>query len=225
MVPTVVVYTRHSVDCVHAKEATSEGTGEFARDCSCRKWVRYHLNGKQYRFTAKTSKWAEAEKTAQRLRNKFSGAVTPEDTAEQKDRKTVAAALVLFKQSKKNSGLGDAATKKYKRELEGFQDFLAEREKLFVDEINGEILVEFVGTWEKRYPSTQTRAAVRGRLQAFLRYANSMGWIKAIPQIDKIKINVTPTLPLDEKQYLKLLETIPQIFETRRPERYGRWCN
>ena len=62
--PVITIFVRHSSDCKYKGD-------EFARRCQCRKHFRWSSNGTQYRRTAGTRSWAEAEQVKRDLENQL----------------------------------------------------------------------------------------------------------------------------------------------------------
>ena len=56
--PLIAIFVRHSEECKHADD-------ELYRRCNCRKHLRWTQNGVQYRKTAGTRSWADAEQAKQ----------------------------------------------------------------------------------------------------------------------------------------------------------------
>jgi hypothetical protein len=115
--PVVTVYVRHSASCRHAQEPAGENKGEFARGCKCRKWLRYSLKGKQFRYPTKTRSWAEAEKQARKVFNMLGGdplATTLHTEADQDSdkAKTIEQAIELFASKKRSKGCKEAGVRK-----------------------------------------------------------------------------------------------------------------
>ncbi|GAC1692282.1 MAG: hypothetical protein NVS9B5_34460 [Terriglobales bacterium] len=121
------------------------------------------------------------------------------------ERKALDQAIKLFIASKVNQGLANSVVQKYERELNRLQKFLADRSKFFPAEIELQDLEEFRSTWEDLYPSSITRQKVQERLRGFLRYCLEAHWIERIPKLSAIKVDESPTLPLSDKEFTKLL--------------------
>jgi integrase/recombinase XerD len=69
------------------------------------------------------------------------------------------------------------------------------------------------------YPSTTTRNKVQERLRAFLKYCYDARLIDRVPKLSAIKIDKSPTLPLTDEQYAKLLAVIPTEFGSHKATR------
>jgi hypothetical protein len=69
ILPLVTIYVRHTAGCQY------EGD-EFAKRCKCRKHLRWSRQGKQYRRTAGTRSWTEAERAKRELEDQLTGRVT-----------------------------------------------------------------------------------------------------------------------------------------------------
>src|SRR5208337_1642016 len=55
--PLIAIFVRHSEECKHADD-------ELYRRCNCRKHLRWTHNGVQYRKTAGTRSWVDAEQAS-----------------------------------------------------------------------------------------------------------------------------------------------------------------
>ena len=215
--PAVTVYVRHSASCSHAKEPAGDNSGEFARGCKCRKWLRYSVRGKQFRYPTKTRSWAEAEK-AKKVFAMLGGdplaaahlQATSEEPSEKP--KTIQQAIELFASKKRSKGCKEEGVKKYERELKRLDAFFATKGKIFVKEITEEFLIEYRADFAQLYNSTQTQQKVQERLRSFLKMCHRNGWLTRLPELDAIIQDEVPTLPLNGKQYEHLLETIDEVF-------------
>src|SRR5215813_1520388 len=65
--PIVTVFVRHSQDCKYKGDETW-------KKCSCRKHLRWTHGGKQYRRSARTRSWAQAEMNKRDVESKFAAA-------------------------------------------------------------------------------------------------------------------------------------------------------
>jgi site-specific recombinase XerD len=210
--PIITIFVRHAEGCKY------EGD-EFSKRCDCRKHLRWtisnetwidkrgkHRRGKQYRVSAGTRSWSEAEKKKRELEDQLAGRTPTVQAAEAQ--RTVQGSIDTFLQDKKNQGVTDAVIGKYTRELARLREY-CERERVFtVQGITRELLTGFCATWSDLYPSTYTRAKVRERVRSFLRYCYEAQWIPRIPQLAKIKVDEAPTLPLTADEYAHLLDAI-----------------
>jgi len=205
MVPSISIFVRHASDCKYRDDETW-------RRCNCRKHLRWTHDGKQYRRSAKTRSWEQAERERRELEESFEQGGKP--TAPQIDtRKTIARAVELFLLEKKTEGVKGGVLKKYQRELARLVSFLEGRSKFFPAEISKEMLTEYRATWDEVYPSSATRHQVQARLRRFLRFCHDAGWIERLPKLSPIQVDVPPTMPLSQKQYEHLLATVPKEFE------------
>jgi len=195
--PTITIFVRHKPGCKYAGD-------EFHKGCKCRKHLRWSQNGKQFRKGAVTRSWSQAEATRRELENQLSGAA-PTKTAEESGQ-TITQAVDVFIQDKRNQGITDKVIGKYTRELARLREFCESRMVFTVRGLNRELLTHYVATWPDHYPASLTRSKVRERLRSFLRFCYQAEWLARIPQISKIEVDQTPTLPLTAKEYDKLLD-------------------
>ncbi|HEX8817183.1 MAG TPA: site-specific integrase [Terriglobales bacterium] len=202
--PSITVFVRHSGDCKYKDDETW-------RRCNCRKHLRWSHGGRQYRASAKTRSWSQAEDAKRNLESKFTAGAAP-TTVVTTNKKTIADAVQLFLSSKKSDGLNPNGLQKLERELGRFERFLSDKSKHFPDEIDLPTLINYRASWEELYPSSGTRSQVQARLRRFLRFCHDAGWIERVPRLSAIKVDEPPTMPLTEKQYKTVLEKIPKTF-------------
>lgn len=88
---------------------------EFCKRCNCRKHLRWSYEGKQYRQSAGTRSWAEAEDKKREIEDQLLGRM-PEVKPEQENR-GIQACIDVFFQDKKNQGITEKVVGKYTREL------------------------------------------------------------------------------------------------------------
>jgi integrase/recombinase XerD len=198
--PIITIYVRHSVDCPHIKDETHAG-------CRCRKHFRWWVNGKLFRQAAKTRSWKEAEQGRARL---LAQMVQGDGQIEKAT--SIAEAIRLFQSDKKNQGITQDVLNKYNRELTRLQAFAEKQNAFTVKAVSQELLIGYQEDWLVLYPSSQTRASVQARLKHFLRFCFESGWLDRPPKLTKIRVDESPTLPLTDKEYEKLLKTIPKVF-------------
>lgn len=206
-IPSISIFVRHSRDCRYRGD-------ESYRGCRCSKHLRWRIDGRQVRQSARTRLWRVAEERRRQLEAKF--ATDAESAAaikiESKERTTIRRAVELFITDKKSEGMSAGVVGKYDRELGRFEEFLTRRGKFLPHEITAEDLTEYRAGWHRLYESSQTRGKVQERLKAFLKYCYNARLIDRVPTLKSIKIDAAPTLPLTEKEYQKLLDTIPASF-------------
>jgi integrase/recombinase XerD len=211
VVPSIAIFVRHTSDCKYQGDET-------CKRCNCRKHLRWSHDGKQYRRSAETRSWGQAEEQKRELERQFEEGGKPTAVAPD-DRKTITRAVELFLLEQKTGGLNGGVLKKYERELGRLQNFLTPRSKFFPSEIDRESLIEYRATWDALYPSSQTRQMVQARLRRFLRFCYDSNWIDRIPELSSIKVTEPPTMPLSKAEYKKLLGQVPTTFEGVKAQR------
>jgi integrase/recombinase XerD len=202
--PSISIFVRHSQDCKY-------GDDETWRRCNCRKHLRWSQDGKQYRRSAGTRSWEQAETERRKLEEQFAAGAKPTAVTAD-DHKTIARAVELFLSEKRTEGVAGGVLKKYERELERLKDFLHNRSVYFPSDIGKEVLTEYRSTWGTLYPSSATRQQVQSRVRRFLRFCHDAGWIERLPKLSPIKVDEPPTMPLSPEQYTTLLTAVPTIF-------------
>ena len=195
--PVVTIFVRHSADCKYAGD-------EFCRRCNCRKHFRWTQNGVQYRRTAGTRSWEQAEEGKRRLEDQFPGRTPAPESKGQGIRE----AVDLFLLDKKVQGITDHVIGKYTRELARLRTFCESAGVYTIQAINRDLLTQYCATWEESYASSSTRVRVRERLRNFLRYCYQAEWLARVRELPKIKDEEPPTMPLTEAEYTKLLDTV-----------------
>jgi len=211
VVPSISIFVRHAASCKYRDDETW-------RRCNCRKHLRWSQDGKQYRRSASTRSWEQAETERRKLEEQFEAGAKP-TVVTADDRKTIARAVELFLLEKKTEGVAGGVLKKYERELERLKGFSEARSKFFPAEIDKELLTEYRATWDALYPSSATRQQVQARVRRFLRFCHEAGWIERLPKLSAIQVDEPPTMPLSQVEYKKLLEQVPTIFEGVKAQR------
>ena len=211
MVPSISIFVRHAASCKY-------GDDETWRRCNCRKHLRWSQDGKQYRRSASTRSWDQAETERRKLEEQFEAGAKP-TVVTADDRKTIGRAVELFLLEKKTEGVAGGVLQKYERELKRLQGFSEARSKFFPAEIDKELLTEYRATWDALYPSSATRQQVQARVRRFLRFCHEAGWIERLPKLSAIQVDEPPTMPLSPVEYKKLLEQVPTIFEGVKAQR------
>lgn len=203
--PFVKIYVRHSSACPHRDE--------FYRRCGCWKHLRWSYGGKQFRKTARSRTWAGAEHAKREIEPSYENGAL--DKAAQHDGAiSVDQATRAFLADKEGQNMNPVMLKKYRRELGRFQEFWSGQGRYQLPEVGLPDLTEFRSSWEQDYPSSVTRQKVQERLRAIFKYALNAGFIRKNPAaaMPSIKVQQSPTLPLELHQYAALLKSIPQVF-------------
>jgi integrase/recombinase XerD len=194
--PLITIFVRHAADCKYAGD-------EFCKRCNCRKHLRWTQDGKQHRRQAGTRSWAEAEEVKGRLAAQLSGkAPAPESKGQ-----TIAQAVEVFTQDKKNQDVTPKVLAKYTRELARLKSYCEGRGIFVVSGLTKELLTGYAATWPDSYQASSTRSRVRDRLSTFLRYCYQAEWLPRIPRLSPVKVEQAPTMPLTAKEYAHLLDT------------------
>jgi integrase/recombinase XerD len=200
------------------RQIQHKGEGEYFKTCRCRKHLRWWYQGKLFRRTAKTRSWGAAEKLRNQIERKYAGDPLGE-AVPANDAKTLAQAVELFLADKNSQGLNPGVIKKYERELQRLQEFLAKHSKFLAREITLDDLIKFRASWNDLYPSSMTRQKVQERLRSFLRYCYESGSLERLPRLSPIKVDAPPTLPLTEKEYSELLAQCPKVFNPEKAKK------
>ena len=196
MAPLITIFVRHSPGCKWAGE-------EFHKGCRCRKHMRWSQNGKQFRKSAGTRSWAEAEEQKKRLEDQLAGRQPePDSTALMLD-----AAIQTFHANKQAQGVKPRVRAMYARELKRLLEFSERKSRFTVAQaLTLENLMELRATWNAVYKSSYSRSTVQKHLNHFLRFCYNAGWIPRIPRLSTIKITEPKTQPLTEPEYKSILD-------------------
>lgn len=201
MSTVVTIFVRHSADCKYAGD-------EFHKGCRCRKHLRWSKDRKQYRQKADTRSWAEAELRKRELEDQLAGRFVESNHGA----RLLSDSIEIFNADKKNQGVTADVLGRYSRELERLEGFAARKSVFTVAGLTRELLIEYQSSWEDLYPSGNTRQSVQARLKNFLRFCFDSKWLDRVPRMSPIKADEAPTLPLTDKEYNKLLDTVPVSF-------------
>jgi integrase/recombinase XerD len=211
-IPSIAIFVRHKDKCPNKDD-------EVYRSCRCPKHLRYTVNGKQVRQSARTRFWKTAEDRRRALESSFAADASAV-TLESCTRTTTKRAIDLFITDKRTSGMTEQVIRKYERELGRFEAFMEKRSKFLPHDITAEDITEFRKDWAALYPSSTTRGKVQERLRAFLKHCYNARLIDRIPQMGSIKVTTAPTLPLSAQEYERMLEVVPKALpETKKAAR------
>jgi integrase/recombinase XerD len=200
--PLITIYVRHKPGCKYRGD-------EFSKRCNCRKHLRWTQDGKQHRKQAGTRSWTEAEEVKGRLAAQLSGKAPATETPKGQ---TIAQAVEVFTQDKKNQDVTAKVLAKYTRELARLKRYCEGRGIFVVGGLTKELLTGYAATWPESYPASSTRSRVRDRLSTFLRYCYQAEWLPRIPRLSPVKVEQSPTMPLSAKEYAHLLDTTYATF-------------
>lgn len=204
--PLVTIFVRHSDGCKYSGD-------EFDKRCRCRKHFRWSRNGKQFRRTAGTRSWTEAEQAKRNLEDQLAGRETRADA------KDLQAGIDVFLEDKRVQGITDGVIAKYTRELERLREYCEGKGVFTVQGLTRDLLSGFAATWPNTYESSQTRSMVRARCRSFLRYCYESQWLARIPALPNIQVEELPTLPLSADEYQRLLDAVEIFTDPVRQQR------
>jgi len=206
--PVVTVYVRHRDTCAAA------GKGESYPKCDCPKWLRWSLDGKQYRLNAETRTWGIAEeKAADKQRTLEAGlSGTPAPTVEKQP--SIAEAIETFISKKQGKQISERRVKKLRFQLGLFQQFAATRSKFFPSEITTKDVIDFRAGWTWK---TTTKQKAQQNLRSFLRSCCKENRTDLLDALDTIQLSEADEerlepQPFTEAELKKLLAQIPITF-------------
>jgi site-specific recombinase XerD len=201
--PVVTIFVRHSADCKYKDD-------EHWKRCNCRKHLRWSYDKRQYRQSARTRSWGEAENAKRRLEGSFASG--GKAAAQENNFKTIECCVHSFIAAKEGQKITGGVVNKYRRELGRLETFLASRGIRFPNQMALDDLYAFRNTWDGMYPSTITQQKAQERLRGFLRYLHDAGYMERVPRLNTIQVDEPPTMPLTEKEYQALLDAVPVVF-------------
>lgn len=207
-VPVVTIFVRHSTDCKHKGD-------EFHKQCRCRKHLRWSSGGKQYRQSAQTRSWEQAEKRKKVIELQFDSGATPEQAAAAAlpaSRKTLGQAIKTFISGKENQNIDSMTLNNHKRDLRRLEEFMSKKGRFFPAEVTLDDLESFRASWKDYYKASSSRSVAQTRLTEFLTYCYNDRMIDRIPALTPIETDHIPTLPLTDAQVETLLNAIPTAF-------------
>jgi integrase/recombinase XerD len=201
-IPTITIFVRHSRS---AGKLCKYADDESFRNCRCPKHLRWSIDGKQHRQSAKSRTWGGAEAERRRIEAGF--AETGKAPATTDETKTIRSAIETFVASKRNDNLTPGVISKYELELGRLERFMSGRRKFLPKQIGLDDLISFRREWMESYPSSSTQHNVQARLRAFLRYCHDAGHIDRLLRLSPIKVDTEPVQPLTDAEFDKLLAT------------------
>jgi integrase/recombinase XerD len=204
--PDIQIYVRHSAGCKYK--------GDYAKRCTCRKWIRWSCDGKRTQIPAETRSWAEAEEFKRKALDRLAGRVEPtEKTRDLQD------GINVFLQDKQLQGVTQNVIAKYTLLLSRLRTYCTAEDVFTIQGIDRELITGFCSTWDDLYPSSITRSKLRERLRSFLRYCYEAKWLDRIPVVPKFKIDEPETQPLTPGEYARLLAAIRPAIAQGDPRR------
>lgn len=203
MIPEIVVFARHKDTCAYRGDETH-------MRCHCPKHLRWSHGGKQYRKSAKSRTLDGALREKHRIEESYMEGKPLAPTA---GPVTIKNAAETFIQCKRDENLSADVIRKYKRELARLESWMAQHGITAPKQLSLDALIKFRATWETLYPSSRTRQKVQERLRGFLRYLRNAGHMQNIPELKAIKVDESPTLPLNRGEYENLLAAIAKAYK------------
>lgn len=183
----VSVFTRHLPEC---QQNGKPNAGLFRR-CSCPKHLQWSANGRQFRASAKTRSWENAERLARakekellQLQAEGKPLIGP---------MTVEEAVAKYLADKRQQGLVDDTLSKLENIFKKqFLGWCSSAHVTYLRDLDLERLREWRGTW---IGGALTRKKLQERVRGFFRFGLDSGWISSNPAkgLSKIKVEDPPT--------------------------------
>lgn len=162
--PTVYVITRPCKGCKYENDLTS-------RRCACQKQIRYNVDGREVRKSAKTSSWDAANKKARELETALNSGKKPEDAA----KPTIKEAIALYLAAKRVEGIKEKSCDKLVLLFEKrLMDYCTGRDLFYLADLGvTELILWMDKCWPKYAPGTARK--MRGRLIGFFDFLIAAG--------------------------------------------------
>jgi len=191
-VPTITIFARHSANCPNRHDETY-------KRCNCRKHLRWFKDGRQFKKSASTRSWADAETVRRKLEKQFEDGEQP--TID--DRVSLTRAIEIFLIEKRTENKSDRVVAKYVRELGELLTFMERKAVYTPAGMTKERVLEYRQSW-KGAPGTRRIRQVH--LRIFLRFCHDEGWLERLPKLSAITVDQAPRLPFTDEQYKAVLD-------------------
>jgi len=199
----------------HRKTCPSIDRGEFFPRCDCPKALRYSLNGRQYRRSAKTRSWVIATEKAIELQEqleKGGSLVVHAETGTP----TMEQAVETFISGKETEGIRKTTVRRLRYQLGQFVRFMSDRSRFFPGEITATDVIEYRSAWDS-WKSAVTRQKAQQNLRGFLRFAcvrnlsELLNALKPVRLSKEDKERLQPR-PFTETELKTLIAQVPVTF-------------
>jgi integrase/recombinase XerD len=233
---TVTVYSRHKRTCPHKADiyfrSGKKVKGKKVEEgCNCPKWLYVYDGKTAQRFSAKTRNWSTAEqfakeyevgRTGRPQRKEKPAPVSAVPTS-------IAIAAALSRWLANHKGLKPGSLSMYTYFTEKMKRWSERRGLVNLDEITGNLLDEWRGTWAADADDADdqigltTQSTLLVRLKAFFRWAHGIELIRKNPTVGlkRIKPRYAETQVLTPEQFSQLLDAIDPFCALQRGEVQG----
>jgi integrase len=197
---TVSVYTRHSANCNKREDRD-------CKSCDCPKALYIFQDGKDFRVSARTRSWKEAEKLKREIEDSLDPLKLQLRKLQQEQeltRVTMSSAVELYLLDARARNLASATLRKrkciFRKQLLPWTE---QKGIFFLDQLTTSQLTQWRATWTLAPITKQNQQEIVG---GFFRFCIGQGWLKANPALQLTRIQVTPRptdyFPRDEFQKL-----------------------
>ena len=199
----------------HRQTCPSADRGEFFPRCDCPKALRWSLNGKQHRQSAKTRQWSVAEEKCKELQRQLDQG-NPILVRVETETPTIEQAVGTFLSGKESEGLSKPTLRKLRFQLAHFERFMTTRSRFFPSEVTATDVIEYRASWDS-WKSGVTRQKAQQNLRGFLRFActkNLPDLLSALKpvRLSKVDKERLQPRPFTEKELTTLLAQVPVTF-------------
>jgi site-specific recombinase XerD len=195
--PVITIMVRHSKGCKYFGD-------EFCKRCNCRKALRWSRSGKQFRKSAGTRSWAEAEKAKDRLEAELTGAPL---LASLKVKMSVVDAVDTFMAAKRNDGLEPPTLQKLTKVTARILSFCNADGVYALEVVN----LTHVTTWpwSKYFKTTHSLTINQQRVKSFFRYFHNAGVLTHNPAASwkTVKGKTTQISGFEPEEFEHVIET------------------
>jgi len=195
--PIITIFVRHTPGCKYEGE-------EFAKSCRCRKHFRWSKGGKQFRKTAGTRSWTQAEENKLQLQAQLTGVPIPHAP---KERLTVADAVETFMAAKRQDGLEPPTLQKLAKATARIQDFCHAEGVYVLEDVN----LTHVSTWpwNRYFKTTHSLTINQQRVKSFFRYFHNAGTLTRNPAASwkQVKGKTSQISGFEPQEFERILQT------------------
>jgi integrase/recombinase XerD len=177
---------------------------DSSRRCSCPKHLQWSPNVRQFRVSARTRSWENAERLA-RAKEKETGSAT-NGGKPIIGPMTVADAVAKYLADKPQQGLFDDTTSKLENIGEAIPRLVYVGQRPYLRDLDLERLREWRGTWKG---GALTRKKLQERVQGLFWFCLRSGWIGSHPAkgLSKIQVEDPPTDYFPKEEFAKIVDS------------------
>jgi integrase/recombinase XerD len=194
----VSVWARHLPDCSHVGDP-------HYRQCACPKHLQWCVNGKQYRFSAKTRSWETATRKARQKEQELERAELGQPPKNDEP-VTVLYAVEQYLADKRAQKLKEVTLKKleviFQKQLVSWCNAAG---IVYLKGLTLPLLRQWRNTWEDGQLASKKK---QERVRGFFNFCQSSGWIQdnAAKGLSRIKVDQAPTDYFTKEEFDKIID-------------------